>query len=209
MECSRNTGCGYPGFGVGGGCMLYIIAIALGVLVGLLKKGSMSNLLSIKIEKAWLILASFLIQFLAQVLSVNGFEFTVRYSLAIQGVAFALLLTGLCFNRKYAGMLVIGGGCILNVLVMMLNGGKMPVSRDVLVNAGLNQALELFATGGDGRHILADQSTKLLILGDIMSPPGILSIMMKIVSIGDIIVVIGLFLLVFEATAGRPLRRKR
>ena len=189
--------------------MLYIIAIALGVLVGLLKKGSMSNLLSIKIEKAWLILASFLIQFLAQVLSVNGFEFTVRYSLAVQGIAFALLLTGLCFNRKYAGMLVIGGGCVLNVLVMMLNGGKMPVSRDVLVNAGLNQALELFATGGDGRHILADQSTKLLILGDIMSPPGILSIMMKIVSIGDIIVVIGLFLLVFEATAGRPLGRKR
>lgn len=180
--------------------MLYIIAIGMGILLGWLAGGKIINLADLKFEKAWLVVVAFLIQTTAQILGVRGFAFISDYSMILQGIVFCLLLIGFWYNRKYIGIWFIAAGCLINALVMMLNGGKMPVDVNIMKKLGAApEIIEQVKMGIDGKHTIITESTRLVFLSDIMSPPPVLNWLMKIISIGDIIVLFGLFVLIFEA----------
>ncbi|MCR4434889.1 MAG: DUF5317 domain-containing protein [Clostridiales bacterium] len=182
--------------------MLYLIALTLGIFLGILAKGKISNLMKIRFNKIWIILLAFLIDILSQVLAYRGFDFTVRYSFAISALKFCLLAVGFWVNRHYLGMLVIGAGCLLNALVMMLNGGRMPVDEGLLKTI-IPDARIISALARDGKHVMANGDTRLFFLSDIFHPPGFLAIGAQIVSIGDLIVVAGLFLMIFQVVWGK------
>lgn len=165
--------------------MLYILAVILGLIAGTVSKGKLSNIKNIRINKAWLIIMAYLIQILAQVTAIRGIDFAVRYSVIVEAVVFGMLLIALWFNRHYAGMILIAAGSILNIVVMMCNGGKMPVNASAI-------------NISDGKHILADKFTRLPFLGDIISPPGVLGYANSVVSVGDLVVILGLAVLIFE-----------
>jgi hypothetical protein len=179
--------------------MLYFAAIISGVIFGLLARGKISNLFELKFEKAWIIMLALFIQVAAQVLSLKGVEFAIRYSLFIQGIMFCMVIVCLWYNRRYIGVWFIGLGCILNALVMMLNDGKMPISYNALAKADLLWTLDSFRAGADGRHTIVNEATRLPLLADTMHPPFFFDYFMKVVSIGDLIVIWGLFLLVLGA----------
>lgn len=184
--------------------MLYLIAIILGIILGIIAKGRFFNLLNTEFKKVWIILLAFAIEILAQILALKGYAFILKYSFIISGIKFCLLAIGFWFNRHYLGMLVIGAGCLMNALVMMVNGGKMPVDGNLL-NAIVSDKALLRKLAQDGKHFIANETTKLAFLSDIIQPPGILGIAARIVSAGDLVVTAGLLLVVFEATAGRRL----
>lgn len=182
--------------------MLYFVAITLGIAVGMLTGGSISNLFNVKFEKVWLIMSAAIIMTASQILGKRLY-FISGCALAIQGVVFSLMLAGLWFNRKYLGIKVIGLGCFLNALVIMLNNGKMPVSYDALAKANLAaETLE-----GDFKHYIVDlsQGVKLAFLADAINPPLFLGYLNKIVSIGDLVVAAGLFLLTMQIAAGKKI----
>ena len=188
--------------------MLYIAAIILGIAIGIMAKGKAANLLELNFEKVWLIMIAFVIQIFTQIMGNRGFTFAAKYSFVIQAVVFCMLLAGFWFNRRYLGIWVIGAGCGLNALVMMLNGGKMPVSYEMVVKAGLTGMVDALKAGADGKHIIISQSTRLAFLSDIIHLPKFIDFGMQIVSIGDLIVLVGLFLLVVGAVAGKKLEMK-
>jgi len=123
--------------------MLYLIAVLLGVLLGIAAKGKLSNVLYIKLEKIWIIILAFAIQTGLRVLAMRGFEIGVMPATAIQGMTFCVLLLGFWFNRRYIGMCIVGAGCFMNGLVMTLNGGLMPVSQDALKEAEMTDLLNI------------------------------------------------------------------
>ncbi len=181
--------------------MLYIVAVAIGIIAGKLAGGKIANLAELKLEKTWIIITAFLIQATAQILGLNGFGFISRYSFVIQAIVFCLLFSGFWINRRYLGILFIGIGCLLNALVMMFNGGKMPVKESILISQGATpEIIEQVRLGLDGKHSLINDSTRLVFLSDIIETPPVLDWMMQIISLGDIIVVIGLCVLIFEVT---------
>lgn len=183
--------------------MLFIVAIVLGLVAGLLMKGKLSNLLDIKFEKTWIIVTACAIQIFARVMGLRGFEFAAKYSLVIQGVVFLMIFIGFWFNRHYFGIWWIGAGCFMNVLVMMANGGKMPVSYDAAVRSNMGKnLLEALKSGADGRHIALDANTKLGFLGDIILLPKFLNYWIGVSSIGDMVVALGAFFIVMEAVRG-------
>ncbi|MCX7817592.1 MAG: DUF5317 domain-containing protein, partial [Syntrophales bacterium] len=56
----------------------------------------------------------------------------------------------------------------------------------------------IYQVGGDGKHILAGEATRLAFLGDMISIPGKFGYIAKFVSIGDLFVVMGIFALILQ-----------
>ncbi|HHV59670.1 MAG TPA: DUF5317 domain-containing protein [Clostridiaceae bacterium] len=179
--------------------MLYILAIAAAITAGVIAGGKVSNLADIRINKAWLIIVAFSMQALVQILGMREIVPVSQYSIVISGVVYCLLFACFWFNRNYIGIWFIAAGSFMNALVMMANGGKMPVEESILESQGAPlEIIEKVRLGMDGKHSIIDGSTKLVFLSDIIETPPFLDWMMQIVSIGDLVVVLGLFILVFE-----------
>lgn len=183
--------------------MLYLIALAAGTGVGLAAGGRLKKFLDIKLDKVGMILGAFLLQLAAQLLAVKGIQISVPVTLLIQVTSYVMLFIGFWFNRQYLGMLLTGVGCGLNAAVILANGGRMPVSYEVLQSNQLTDAIHFVKTGADFKHTLIDEGTRLVFLSDIMHPPGILSFGMQVISIGDIFVVFGMFFIIYEMITGR------
>ncbi len=183
--------------------MLYLIAVVLGILLGVAAKGKISNLLKVKFEKIWIIVLAFAIQTVLRVLTVNRLDIALKYGLVIQCIVFGILLIGFWLNRRYLGMSLIGLGCMLNAFTMALNGGRMPVSIDALTKANMGKMLKVLQIGTDGKHMIADKTTKLFFLSDVINLPPFLGAMMPIVSIGDLIIAVGVFALVLFIVADK------
>ncbi|HOQ36752.1 MAG TPA: DUF5317 domain-containing protein [Acetivibrio sp.] len=181
--------------------MLYfvvvILAFVLAVIYGKIKKRSF-DLFNVKLQKTWLIVVAFALQTVTRLMGVKGFDFAVKFSLLIQVVVFALLFLCFWFNKKYIGLWFIGIGASLNALVMIINGGRMPVSLEAMQKAGIQVATDMVLSGADNKHIVLSDTTRLGFLADIIYLPGILGWGIGVLSIGDIIVALGLFIFVFE-----------
>lgn len=82
-------------------------------------------------------------------------------------------------------------GTLLNALVILANGGQMPVDPLALEKAGLGYLFPFLEEARDGVHTLAGSHTRLLFLGDwIAIPP-----LGKVVSPGDLFLALSLLLI--------------
>jgi hypothetical protein len=98
-------------------------------------------------------------------------------------------------NHKLPGFLIIGLGLALNLLVMLVNGGFMPVTLEALEKAGLSH----LALGHEANArvfsakdvILAREETHLWMLSDIFITHWPFAV---VFSIGDVLLAIGAFL---------------
>ena len=180
--------------------MLYIMAIFFGILIGVLAKGKISYMANISFNKAWLFITAFILLIFTQ-LAGNYFELVNSYIFVFQGLVFCFLLAGFWFNRQYLGIWVIAAGCLMNALAILLNGGKMPVSLAVVEKANLMSRLSDVSV----KHAIfqIDGSTRVPFLCDIIYLPNVLGLFNKIVSIGDIIVVLGLFFIILQVVLGK------
>ena len=177
---------------------MILAALIIGVVVNRIN-GSRPDFNNIKFEKAWLLLPAVVLQIISSVTEVKGYRFGTITTLIVNGAVFVFVFLMIWFNRKYAGLWFIGVGALLNALVMMFNGGRMPVDVGRLsTKAYMNEALDLILKGADNKHVAIDAATKIPALADIYSVPGFLGLGMPLISIGDIIIAVGLFLLCIQ-----------
>ncbi len=112
--------------------------------------------------------------------------------------SYALLLAFVILNRRRVGFLVIGAGMLLNFLVIVANGGLMPIAPATMERAGLEDELvELGDSVPQTKNVLLDESdTNLQWLSDRLTwdTPGPFSVF----SIGDLIVGAGLVVISIE-----------
>ncbi|HHX18409.1 MAG TPA: DUF5317 domain-containing protein [Clostridium sp.] len=181
--------------------LVILLAIILGILIGTIK-GKKFDISCIGIEKMWLVLLAFGIQTITRIFSMKGLSFLVKYSWITQGVVFVLLFIALWYNRKHFGLWIIALGASLNALVMMVNGGRMPVSIEKLENVNMPEFIELLKSGADNKHVVMSELTKLNFLADIFYLPGFLGKGAYVFSVGDYVVAVGLFIFVFGMING-------
>jgi hypothetical protein len=108
-------------------------------------------------------------------------------------ISFAYLFTFVffIFNWKHFDMKFFSIGWFLNAVVIWTNGGKMPI--DLTQAAKLPYSLEPVINGTDFKHTVLQETTNLPYLADIIYMPYIFP---RVISIGDIFIMIGAFLLV-------------
>jgi hypothetical protein len=147
--------------------------------------------------------ASILIEQIAQVLLKWGVHPVLTYTLPIHSAVYLCLFGFIWSNYKtYKSMIVVGIGCFLNALVVVLNAGFMPVSDYLAYKYGYFKTLESLTNFEVFGHALTGVSTKFVFLSDwiAIGPPYFFP---KTVSIGDLVIDLGIIILVYGLSKGK------
>lgn len=122
---------------------------------------------------------------LRSLIKIVGGELKIKLKKQLKMLSLALII------------LLLGG--FLNALVMCSNQGKMPVNKEKLYMAKETPSVkELKEKGETKRHVIENESTKFKVLDDRI----ILPFVNGILSIGDILMTIGVPLLIYVAFWG-------
>ena len=163
-----------------------------------LARGRLGALADLKLRRPWLVLAAIAIQ----VLIVSVLPGDVG-SLGEPLHLLSYLLLGLFAwsNRRVAGVPVIALGGFLNFVAITANGGVMPADPDALAAAGKT------VEAGEFINSAAVDEPRLAFLGDIIATPGSLPVS-NVYSIGDVLILLGAFVLVHVACGSRLVPRR-
>jgi len=169
--------------------------IVIGLVVGLLRAGFSNGLLALanlRIRGGIIFPILLVLQLLLFYLQsrTNFPQFDTGYVIMFFYVVGLVLLW---LNRSEKGFRTIMVGVFLNFLVMLLNGGKMPVSLEAASFLEPEYVQMLMDGTVVSKHIMLDANTILPFLGDIipLSPPYPRS---QAISIGDIVMNVGIFI---------------
>jgi len=167
---------------------MFIEPTLISVIIAKLRGGRFKNLENVHIRAWYLLILSALIQ---GILSL--FKYSNIYKIVIIviiGITYLLMIITaiLNINRNYMKIFLIG--IILNLVVIMGNGGHMPVSLEGI--KGINQETILPEREFDIKHVAVNKDTKFVYLADIILIPRPYPLP-KILSLGDIFLMIGVF----------------
>jgi len=159
---------------------LILLTVLAAVAIGTLAGGSLRAFPTVRIRWWWLALAGVAMQYVV----VGG-----ALALTLLLGSFAVLIVFALRNVRAPGFALVLVGLALNATVIGANQG-MPVTRAALVASGQAETLPDLAADEDGRkHLLADDDTLLLPLGDVIAIGGPVR---QAISVGDICVHLGI-----------------
>lgn len=179
-----------------------LVAILLGIVIGLLRGGSFKKLSEAELRAVPLV-------FVGVVLQV-GSTFAERAEidhlpLALVLASFACVFAFAALNFNLPGMTLIALGALGNFFVISANGG-MPVSRHAIARAGLDDPFTgPGATTVKGAHRALTDDSNLRFLADVIP----ISVTANVVSVGDILIWAGLLLLIQQLMVGPRGKRLR
>lgn len=175
--------------------MIFLVAVLIGLLVGFAVRGRLAGLTNMALRATWLLLPFLFIDvFMNSRYSVHmaadSQRWLVLMLLSVQYIALFILVV---LNARRWPLVLIGIGELLNYLVIMANGGRMPVDTSSL---SVSPRLQALLSGLVPHYGALTAQTRLPFLGDIiplqMFSPSLLSV-------GDFVIVAGLFLLIVHA----------
>jgi hypothetical protein len=172
--------------------MLFLVSVAVGILIGYLARGRLSNLGHLRLRGLWLVLVALLLQVLIFPLFTDRPIIPVGTA-ALHIVSYVLLFAFLMVNVfRIRPLLLVGLGAVLNLLVISVNGGHMPASVAALEKAGATDVVvALEEAPVYGNIVRMGDSTSLDALGDVLYIPAGFPLA-RTFSVGDVLVMVGL-----------------
>jgi len=159
--------------------MLDVVALAF--VIGFLRGGRIKEFP--QFSMIWSLAISILLQVGSSLLpNISGVLICLSYLFII------LFFYG---NREHEDIRILMIGWLLNFIVIWANGGKMPV--DLEQAQRLSYPIDALVNGTDFKHIAMSAQTHLPFLGDFIYKPIFIP---RVISIGDIFIMLGTFLLV-------------
>ena len=183
---------------------MLIAGILLGLLLGLRAGGRLDNLANIQLRWPLLLVAAVLVRFGTEGLLNLHVEAVEQLRAPLLALGFGLLLIALWVNRYYPGLSVAFVGILLNGVVIVVNGGFMPVWATSLEAAGLTSADVTNALHQVVAGEPADFFLRALILGDIIPIP--IPVIQNVASLGDLFLTAGLAFFLFASVVRVPTR---
>jgi hypothetical protein len=167
--------------------------------VGVLRGGSLENINRVRFRLPWLVFLGLALQIGAEAAAAR-FPDIHRGAVGpiVLAVSYGLVGTFVALNFRFPGTLIIGLGLFLNLSVILANRA-MPVSLWAIKVSGSHAATHL---QNSVKHRVMGPATRLGFLGDIIPLPPL-----GIVSVGDVVLGAGVFLLVSHLVA--PPKRQR
>jgi hypothetical protein len=182
--------------------MILLAAFALALVVGLIRGGSLRRIADLSLRWGWMALLALAIQLFSVYLPTGLQRGPPNPRWWLLTFSYLLLFLVVWGNRSLSGMVIVGLGLLLNFVVIMANGGLMPITPQALRRAGhvdLAPSLESGALVRSTKDIvLTREETRLWILSDIFVLPPPLPIASAF-SWGDLLIALGVFVLLQEA----------
>ena len=179
---------------------MFIESIVLGFAVAIFRKGRIRNIGDMHINGWYLFLIAGLSQGLISWLKsknlILSVEFFDKYFFYVHLFTYLLMIIGVILNINKKFMIFILIGMVLNFIVIFANGGKMPISFKNV--KGYEHYTEDNLDKSDIKHSLVSEDTKFVYLADVIVLPRPYPLA-RIISIGDIFIMIGVYLFFQEA----------
>jgi hypothetical protein len=170
--------------------MLWVFALVVGLVFGLLTGGRIDNFARLKFRWPLLVLAALVVREAVLLTPLSRVSWAPY--LYVLSLASIVAWTIFHFDRLPGIWLVTAGGA-MNLIVIVANGGHMPVAVEI--------AGTLTRRGQVGQYTLMGPTTNLNLLGDWVS----LGPLPEAYSPGDLLIGVGIALVVFLATRPRKL----
>jgi uncharacterized protein DUF5317 len=170
--------------------LLLLVPLILGLLIGVATGGKLSHLADLKLRWPWLVLAVLVIREAVLLRPLNQIE-GIQY---VYAAALAGLVAWTAWHiKRVPGVGVVCAGAIMNLIVILANGARMPVTSEL---AGV-----LVRRGHVGQYVLMGQGTNLNWLGDWIVFPWPVR---GAYSPGDLVIAVGIGVVVLLATVHGP-----
>lgn len=188
--------------------MVLLIGVFAGALIGTLRaRVNKVPYQGVQIKHIWLVLAAFIPQFFAFSLPQTRTLIPDQWISVLLVFSQILLLVFIGINRKLPGGWLMGLGLLLNFLVILLNGGMMPITPENAQYLLPDGSSLTFAVGdrlGGTKDILLEKAdTRLWFLGDIFLMPKWFNYAVAF-SLGDVLLSLGAFWLFWELGSPKP-----
>lgn len=177
--------------------MLLVSIIIFAIILGLLRGDKLSNLISLEVNHIWIAFLPAIIKYLLSLLIQKEIISSKIIVFAIIILQYLLLFIFLWLNKRIPYIWLVTIGTFLNALVIALNRGSMPLSKHIL-NFQSSESLRLLIEDRLLIYHIVNENTKLRFLGDIIFIP---KPFMNYLSIGDIILYLGVFLIIQSTIA--------
>jgi len=179
---------------------MFIEAVLIALFIGGFRGGRLSNIIDMNIRGWYLILLSLLLSlspvFLRNFENIGNTPVVLMFF----GMVILLIVLALNMDKKGAWLILIGG--LLNAGIMVFNGFRMPVIVGGLEGAGLSALLEGITDGTIINYVASEATGVMTVLTKFIIIPKPYPIP-KILSIGDIVMSIGLLWMIMGEMA-RP-----
>jgi hypothetical protein len=193
--------------------MILVLGIAAGWLGGLVRSRITGQPYRVpELKKIWLVLAAVLPQLLIFQIRFTARWFPGAWAAPVLVASQLILLIFIWYNRDRVGIIILGLGLALNLLVIILNKGLMPIAPEtvlVLYPEFPISAWQIGARAGRSKNILLPVGdTRLAWLSDSILLPEWFP-WTRALSPGDLFIVLGVFwLLAIESPAKSDLPEK-
>ena len=172
---------------------MFLEGILIGILIGFIRRGSLKNIGNIEIKGKGLIIAAFIIQLSFLLLNTGLLDLDFDYYELILTGSYILILISLFlnFNIKFVPIVIIGG--ILNFLSYILNNWNVGLTEAASKTVFSQEIFQLLNNGNITLFKLIPEES--FYKGGFI-PWNRMLIFPSAVSIGDIIIFVGLILIV-------------
>lgn len=182
--------------------MILLIAVVLGFVATLVRaKLKRRSLKPLQLRIGWLVFAAVIPQLLSFQIPATGKLIPEVILPVILIATQALLVIFAIANLREPGFWALGTGLLANFLVIVLNGGWMPISPDTLRRMLPALPAETVITSErlllTKDWIMLEEQTRLAWLSDRLTLPGVTTAF----SIGDVFISIGAFLLIWSLSS--------
>jgi hypothetical protein len=185
---------------------MFIEAIAIGLIIGIVRNGRVRNLLEIELTGVSLVVAAIVLQILPIIL--EPFLHSQTWLTFLPFAGYLVMMAAVVKNRKSKGFYIILLGALLNMAVMLISGFKMPVTEAALTRAGLESLLETIQDGSVINYMLVSSTDGLqYFLGKLIALPPIYPLT-RIFSIGDFLIGAGLTYFIQDSMLAHRFRRQ-
>ena len=175
------------------------LGIFVGLLLGLAAGGSLANLASVRLRWIWALSLAVIVRFLTEAALTAGVDIVETLRVPLLAAAFGILLAGLWANRSFPGLSIAFVGILSNAVVILVNGGYMPIWLPSLEMAGfqpsdVHSAIHVILPPQLDANFLLHLGP----LGDIIPIP--FPVIQNVASVGDVFLTAGLAFFLFAAT---------
>lgn len=181
---------------------MFIIAVILGIVIGLARHGKIYRLSYINFNMSPLIYIAALLYVCIIIMNLGLLDYSSFLYTAFLILSYILIAVFIIINMDIKFMFVTLIGLCSNILCFLVNQFKFPLSSSAVSNLYGNEMYNLLIDGKIKFYVPSENAT-LSFLGNVISIGKY-----KIVSIGDIITSIGIVLIVQAIISDKYMRNK-
>lgn len=185
---------------------MFLEGILIGILIGYIRKGRIKNIGNIEIKGKALILIAFIIQLSFLLLNTGLLDLKFEYYELILTLSYILIIISIFMNFNIKYMVVVVAGALINFITFIINDFQIGVTEEASKKVFSQEIFYLLKEGNIRLFNIIPEGS--FYKGGFI-PWNRMLVFPSLVSIGDILIFIGVILIVQNIMVDRRMMNRR